>query len=155
MKYIDYMNQFWRSAAKSPMSASEVALYAFLVNECNINYWKMPITCSTMRICETLHLSKQTVILARADLAKRRLIAFSYGKSRFVPSKYSLIELTDRLTEDVTDKLTDDFSPIIIKDKDKDNYKTKKSNYDSNSSKNRRRGVKEVLTTASSYEGSF
>ena len=35
MTYIDYMNQFWRLAAYESFAASEVALYAFLVNECN------------------------------------------------------------------------------------------------------------------------
>ena len=34
MTYIDYMNQFWRVAEQEPFPASEVALFAFLVNEC-------------------------------------------------------------------------------------------------------------------------
>lgn len=42
MTYIDYMNQFWRLAAYESFAASEVALYAFLVNECNKFHWKMP-----------------------------------------------------------------------------------------------------------------
>lgn len=109
MTYIDYMNQLWRSAAKSPMPASEIALYSYLANECNINYWKMPVTCSTVRICESLRISKQTLVTARADLAKRGLISFTPGTSRFVPSKYSLLELT----VDLTDRVTDDLTPII------------------------------------------
>ena len=40
MTYIDYMNQLWRSSDKVPMPASEIALYTYLVNLCNLQYWK-------------------------------------------------------------------------------------------------------------------
>ena len=33
------MNQLWRSAMMSPMPASEIALFAYLVNESNKRYW--------------------------------------------------------------------------------------------------------------------
>ena len=90
MTYIDYMNQFWRASSLEYMSTSEVALYAFIVNECNQHRWNMPVPCSTVRICEMLHMSKQTLCTARKNLTKRGLISFSEGKSRHVPSKYSL-----------------------------------------------------------------
>lgn len=51
MTYIDYMNQFWRLAAYESFAASEVALYAFLVNECNKFHWKMPFSCPTFHVC--------------------------------------------------------------------------------------------------------
>ena len=35
MTYIGCMNQLWRSAMMSPMPASEIALFAYLVNESN------------------------------------------------------------------------------------------------------------------------
>lgn len=41
MTYIGCMNQLWRSAMMSPMPASEIALFAYLVNESNKRYWKM------------------------------------------------------------------------------------------------------------------
>ena len=134
MTYIDYMNQFWRASSMEYMSTSEVALYAFIVNECNLRRWNMPVPCSTVRVCEVLHISKQTLCTARRNLAKRGLISFIEGKSRHVPSKYSLLKWTDDLTAELTDGLT----PII--DKEKDNFKTNRD-YDSNSSKNRRRGI--------------
>jgi len=118
MTYIDYMNQFWRSSAMEYMSSSEVALYAFIVNECNQHRWNMPVSCSTVRICEMLHMSKQTLCTARKNLAKRGLISFSEGKSRHVPSKYSLLIWTDNLTVELTDGLTADFTPL--KDKEKE-----------------------------------
>ena len=162
MTYIDYMNQFWRASAMEYMSTSEVALYAFLVNECNQHRWTMPVPCSTVRICEMLHMSKQTLCTARKNLAKRGLISFSEGKSRHVPSKYSLLIWTDNLTVELTDGLTADFTPL--KDKEKDNLiisaslnfsnKERERNYGTET-QNRRRGIKEVSTTASPYEGSF
>lgn len=158
MNYIGLMNQMWRSAMKSPMPASEIALFAYLVNECNKRFWQMPIACSTTRISDDLRVSRQTVITAREHLVKRRLISFTEGKSRHLPSTYTLTNWTDDLTVELTDGLTH------IKDKDKDNLikgdsknlsiKERERNNDNNT-QNRRRGIKEIHATASSYEGSF
>ena len=119
MTYIDYMKQFWRAASDRPFPASEVALYAFLVNECNAHFWKMPVPCPTLRICESLRISKQTVMTARKHLAECGLIQFTNGKSRFLPSEYSLLDLTADLTHGLT--LNNN------KGKDKDYCKTQKT----------------------------
>ena len=100
---------------KSPMPASEIALFAYLVNECNKRFWQMPFACSTTRISDDLRVSRQTVITSREHLVKRRLISFTEGKSRHLPSTYTLTTWTDDLTVELTDGLTH------IKDKDKDN----------------------------------
>ena len=156
MNYIGLMNQMWRSAMKSPMPASEIALFAYLVNECNKRFWQMPFACSTTRISDDLRVSRQTVITAREHLVKRRLISFTEGKSRHLPSTYTLTNWTDDLTVELTDGLTH------IKDKDKDNLikgdsknlsiKERERNNENNT-QNRRRGIKEIHATASSYEG--
>ena len=158
MNYIGLMNQMWRSAMKSPMPASEIALFAYLVNECNKRFWQMPFACSTTRISDDLRVSRQTVITAREHLVKRRLISFTEGKSRHLPSTYTLTNWTDDLTVELTDGLTH------IKDKDKDNLikgdsknlsiKERERNNENNT-QNRRRGIKEIHATASSYDGSF
>ena len=132
---------------KSPMPASEIALFAYLVNECNKRFWQMPFACSTTRISDDLRV-----------LVKRRLISFTEGKSRHLPSTYTLTNWTDDLTVELTDGLTH------IKDKDKDNLikgdsknlsiKERERNNENNT-QNRRRGIKEIHATASSYEGSF
>ena len=142
----------------SPMPASEIALFAYLVNECNKRFWQMPFACSTTRISDDLRVSRQTVITAREHLVKRRLISFTEGKSRHLPSTYTLSNWTDDLTVELTDGLTH------IKDKDKDNLmkgdsknlsiKERERNNENNT-QNRRRGIKEIHATASSYEGSF
>lgn len=148
MTYIDYMNQFWRLASAHSISTSEVALYAFLVNECNTRYWNMPVKCSTLYICEMLRMSKQTVITARKHLAEKGLIKFSNGKSRFLPSEYSLLEFTANLTHDLT---------LNNKDKEKDDLKTKNPIYnnETNYIKNRRRAVEVNTATAEDYETAF
>lgn len=143
---------------KSPMPASEIALFAYLVNECNKRFWQMPFACSTTRISDDLRVSRQTVITAREHLVKRRLISFTEGKSRHLPSTYTLTNWTDDLTVELTDGLTH------IKDKDKDNLikgdsknlsiKERERNNENNT-QNRRKGIKEIHATASSYEGSF
>lgn len=143
---------------KSPMPASEIALFPYLVNECNKRFWQMPFACSTTRISDDLRVSRQTVITAREHLVKRRLISFTEGKSRHLPSTYTLTNWTDDLTVELTDGLTH------IKDKDKDNLikgdsknlsiKERERNNENNT-QNRRRGIKEIHATASSYEGSF
>ena len=145
---------------RSPMPASEIALFAYLVNECNKRFWQMPFACSTTRISDDLRVSRQTVITAREHLVKRRLITFTEGKSRHLPSTYTLTNWTDDLTVELTDGLTH------IKDKDKDNLikgdsknlsikERERERNNENNTQNRRRGIKEIHATASSYEGSF
>lgn len=143
---------------KLPMPASEIALFAYLVNECNKRFWQMPFACSTTRISDDLRVSRQTVITAREHLVKRNLITFTEGKSRHLPSTYTLTNWTDDLTVGLTDGLTH------IKNKDKDNLmkgdsttfsNKERERNNENNTQNRRRGIKEIHATASSYEGSF
>ena len=142
----------------SPMPASEIAMFAYLVNECNKRYWQMPFACSTTRISDDLRVSRQTVITAREHLVQRNLISFTKGKSRHLSSTYMLINWTDDLTVELTHDLT------LLKDKDKDKFiKGASSNFsikerersNGNDTQNRRRGIKEIPTTASSSEGTF
>ena len=123
MTYIDYMNQFWRLAEYESFAASEVALYAFLLNECNKFHWQMPFSCPTFHVCNRLRMSKQTLVTARERLAKRKLISFTNGKTRFQPSKYSLLELTEDLSVHLTENLTLN-NKEVDKDKEVINQRT-------------------------------
>lgn len=158
MTYIDYMNQLWRSALAEPIPSSGIALYAFLVNECNARFWKMPVQCSTVRICDSLRISRQTLTEARELLHRRGLICYTPGKSRFVPSDYSLLELTDSLTQRQTLPRTDGLTHIV-KDKDKNNFNNQKSSCSSNEGdenrQNRRGGFKAGTAEPTDYEGAF
>ena len=141
---------------KSPMPASEIALFAYLVNECNKRFWQMPFACSTTRISDDLRVSRQTVITAREHLVKRRLISFTEGKSRHLPSTYTLSNWTDDLTVELTDGLTHikDKDNLIKGDSKNLSIKERERNNENNT-QNRRRGIKEIHAAASSYEGSF
>ena len=151
MNYIGYMNQLWRSALIEPMPASEIALYTFIVNECNVRFWRMPIQCSTIRICESLRISKQTLNVAREHLSQRGLIHFTPGKSRHIPSEYMLLELTDDLTAQMTDDLTHN-----KENKNKYNNSFSKVKYNVNETNQRkRRAVEVVPVAAEKYESSF
>ena len=106
MSYIGYLNRFWSAHEDFMFPAATIALYAYLLNECNRRNWKMPFACSTVIICDKLRISKQTLSAARMQLAEARLIEFTDGRSRLTPSKYTLLNLTDDLTVKRTDNLT-------------------------------------------------
>ena len=106
MTYIGYLNQFWEAHEEYMFPSTEIALYAYLLNDCNRRNWKMPFACSTVIICEKLRISKQALLTARQQLAEAGLIRFTDGRSRFTPSKYTLLNLTDDLTVKRTDNMT-------------------------------------------------
>lgn len=115
MTYIGYLNQFWSAHEDFRFSATAIALYAFLLNECNRRNWKMPFPCSTVVACDALLVCKTALITARKQLANAGLIKFTEGRSRCIPSTYTLLECTDNLTVKRTDDLT------LYNTKDKDN----------------------------------
>lgn len=116
----------------------------------------MPFACSTTRISDDLRVSRQTVITAREHLVKRRLISFTEGKSRHLPSTYTLTNWTDDLAVELTDGLTHikDKDNLIKGDSKNLSIKERERNNENNT-QNRRRGIKEIHAAASSYEGSF
>jgi hypothetical protein len=65
MTYIDYLNQFWKAQEEYMLPATAIALYAYLLKECNRRSWKMPFTCSTVVICYNLHVCKTALTTAR------------------------------------------------------------------------------------------
>ena len=111
MTYIGYLNRFWTAHEEYLFSSTAIALYVYLLNECNRRNWKMPFPCSTVVICDKLHVCKTALTTARKQLAVAGLIEFTDGRSRYTPSKYILLERTDNLTV----KRTDDRRYIIIK----------------------------------------
>ena len=83
----------------------------------------MPFACSTIVACEMLHISKTTLTAARKQLAKAGLIDFTDGRSRYIPSKYTLLEWTEGLTVKRTDDLT------LYNTKDKDDRQTEREKF--------------------------
>ena len=106
MTYIGYLNRFWTAHEEYMFSSTAIAFYAYLLNECNRRNWKMPFACSTIVACEMLHISKTTLTAARKHLAKAGLIDFTDGRSRYITTKYNLLEWTEGLTVKRMDDLT-------------------------------------------------
>lgn len=120
MTYIGYLNRFWTAHEEYMFSSTAIALYAYLLNECNRRNWKMPFPCSTVVICDKLHVCKTALTTARKQLAVAGLIEFADGRSRYTPSKYSLLEWTDNLTVKRSDDQT------LYNNKDKDDRQTER-----------------------------
>ena len=127
MTYIEHMNQLWRSALLSPMPASEIALFAYLVNEINKRYWKMPFACSTTRICERLAPFKANCHHGTEAPIRAQTYRFYRRQSRHLPSNYTLLEWTDNLTVGLTDNLTHGLTQDLTHIKDKDKHQSKDS----------------------------
>lgn len=132
MTYIGYINQFWQAVNTGSVSSSAVALYFYLLQVSNSCFWKMPFSRSTTLICEELRISRETFTKARSFLAERGLISFTEGSSRFSHATYSLLQVTDNMTEQqtagvteyLTEVITDEFTPISNKDKDTEEHNT-------------------------------
>lgn len=103
MTYIDYLNRIWLLNRMDPFTPSERELLYYLLNECNTQYWKMPVRCPTSVICATLGLSKMSIMRARDQLKERGIITFTEGVRN---SKAPLYTITMQETTDVTTCVT-------------------------------------------------
>ena len=79
MTYIDLINEFWRKKKTKPYSANEIALYLYLLDYCNSQYWTNPIEISTRTIQLDIGISHYTVLSVREKLKRRGLIDFVKG----------------------------------------------------------------------------
>lgn len=80
-------NQFWQLAEYESFAAGEVALYAFLVNECNKFHWQMPFSCPTFHVCNRLRMSKQTLVTTRKWPIKYQQSDYNFFKFYFTTLK--------------------------------------------------------------------
>lgn len=106
---LDYMKQFWQENEILRFSAKEVQLYFFFLAECNRQYWRNPFGCSTLRITNTLGISRQTLCRVRQNLRERGLITYKEGKNdSTIPSYTLLIKSDGRTASNVTADGTQD-----------------------------------------------
>jgi len=73
MNIYELLNRFWLENEYDPCSATEIALYFFLLNKANTRRWKMPFRCSTELIRMQLSTTRQNVLKAREGLHKKKL----------------------------------------------------------------------------------
>ena len=130
MRYIDFVNQFWREGERKSYTVNEISLYFFLCNECNKKRWQMPFPCSTEYIGSQIGLSKQTICNVRNSLAKRGLIDFIKGRRGTKSPQYLICGLTKELTTSLTKELTTDLTTDLTINKDEDKDIEKESGID-------------------------
>ena len=107
MNIYELLNRFWLENEYDPCSATEIALYFFLLNRANMRRWKMPFRCSTELIRMQLSTTRQNVLKAREGLHKKGFISFTTGTSKGNYAQYSIIDCTTQFTVQITDELTD------------------------------------------------
>ena len=91
MNIYELLNRFWLENEYDPCSATEIALYFFLLNKANTRRWKMPFRCSTELIRMQLSTTRQNVLKAREGLHKKGFISFTTGTSKGNYAQYSII----------------------------------------------------------------
>ncbi len=109
MNYIELINLFWRSDDAEGVGAVATRLYFALLNIANRNRWQGEIVIGDKHLSALVGVSLNTFKLARSDLHKRDLIAFSVGgKGRKDKTRYK-VGCQDRSQEEskiLTPKVT-------------------------------------------------
>lgn len=120
MGYIDYINRLWELNRSNRFKPSERELFFYLLNECNRQYWQMPVHCPTTVICATLGIDKSTIIRARQGLAQQGIITFTEGVQNSQAPAYTI-------TMDATACATGHATACATISKDKTQIKTSNS----------------------------
>ncbi|MCD8202910.1 MAG: hypothetical protein LUD48_04655, partial [Prevotella sp.] len=115
MSYIEYLNLIWELNRIERFKPAERDLLFYLLNECNKQYWRMPVCCSTLVICDALGLNKSTILRAREGLAKRGILRYTKGTRHYATSEYVIIITNSGVLETVCETLR----ATNNKDKDK------------------------------------
>lgn len=91
MKYLDYINHFWQTDRIEHFSKSECYLYFILLNECNIQRWKMPFEVSNKSIVGLYDISEDVLIRTRNALKQKGMIDFEPGKRKQKSPTYTIL----------------------------------------------------------------
>ena len=105
MKYIDLLNRFWEANRADRFTTSERELYYYLLNECNHNYWRMPVACQTSVVCAVIGINRATLVRAREGLRSRGFIRFEEGVQNSRAPTYTILD-TSRDTGSATASAT-------------------------------------------------
>lgn len=89
--YIDLIKQFWTINRQERFSPSAYALYFYLLEECNRNFWTMPFFCPTSVVFSMIGLNNAAVSRARVELCNRGLIKFIAGKRSHQAPAYTIV----------------------------------------------------------------
>lgn len=117
---------FWKENRYEPFPLSAIALFFFLLDRANSQYWNMPIRCPTIQIRGALSVSEQTVLNSRSILSKRGIISYTVGHGNKVAPLYTIVtdptkwavRFGDNLTDDFGDRLSDSLRDNLNINKD-------------------------------------
>jgi hypothetical protein len=123
MNYVALIRSFWRAHEEHSFGTTEVAVYFYLLEVCNICHWKNPFKRNNAKIEADLGISFNTLKNARNKLVQSGLLSFKttngspnvvYTLSKFdeVTNEVS-VEVGDEVSNEVTNKVGDE----IIKTK--------------------------------------
>jgi len=85
MKYLDYINSFWKQHEEEEFTAFETQLYFYLLHRANRNFWVSSFSVSTNLVCVELKMSRPTFTKVRNKLKQKGLIDFMEGKRGYKP----------------------------------------------------------------------
>lgn len=105
MNIYDLIIQFWRAGDRKPYTISEVALYHYLLHRSNLNYWEMPIMCSTANIAYCLSTTRQNIKKARQSLKDRGIIDYTVGTGKDNLTAYYIMQLPHQLPNQLPNQL--------------------------------------------------
>ena len=95
----ELINAYWMENECEPFSASETALFFFLLWRAGMKDWEISFKCSTSYISRSIKLSRQSVIAARDALYRRGLIYFTKGDINGDVPKYLVTTNPDEWKE--------------------------------------------------------
>lgn len=121
MNYTELTTKFWSINEKSPLGASAIALYFFLLEKCRQNDGK-DFTISDNAICQKLSLTRPTINALKSKLRNVGLI--QYQTRNGVPSIYRIITNISFLLQEsepfkkmIESPIINDIQPKILEEK--------------------------------------
>ncbi|MDD6227478.1 MAG: hypothetical protein PUA94_00340 [Bacteroidales bacterium] len=97
MTYIELINEFWQQDRFKPFNDTDMRLYFFLLNECNIRKWLNPYELQTQYLEAMLRIKRKAIAEARNRLKQRGLIDFKAKTNN--PTVYAInnVKLSNHL----------------------------------------------------------
>lgn len=121
MNYIEQIRSFWRSHEEHLFSTTEVAVYFYLVEVCNICHWKNPFKRNNAKIGADLGISFNTLKNARNRLHQAGLIDFETRNGSpnvsYTLSKFD--KVYNEVTVEVANEVSNEVTVEVLPTKDK------------------------------------
>lgn len=121
MTLIDYFNQFWSKYQDKPFTPNETLLFFFLLEVWNNTGRKDVFEVKSSFIESAIGMNKMTLTRCRESLKRRGLIKAVNGSTKGKYPYYSLLSVTESVTDNVTESVTDNVTihrVIRVKEKE-------------------------------------